>query len=278
MTPSGMTSFLRYVLTHFNSPSTLSLAAGNWFTPHSFTASTQSYYGMPWEIYRPNNILKESKRAVSFFTKGGGLPGYITNILVAPEYDLAFTIFTAGNGDMMGKLREEVTVKIIRAAEDLAAKQITKRYAGTYSATGDLNSSLTLAYTPTKGLYIQTLISNGTATFDKFATMYPGFLPPGSRAQLVPTLLYVDEENKRGEKWRFVVVEPRSGKGEEEVWDDFCVTNIEFLMYDGLPVNEIVFWDEGEGMSVDLTAFRVRLEKEEGKGSGEEEEMVVQDL
>ena len=278
MSTSAMSAFLRYVLTHFNSPPALSLEAGSWLTPKSFTSSATSFYGMPWEIFRPNNILEGSKRAISFFTKGGGLPGYVSIIAVVPEYNLGITIFVAGNGDMLAKLREEVTVRIIRAAEEVAAQQMKEKYAGQYIAEDPaLNSTLTFSYSKIEGLHIQDWISNGTDVFPTFAKEFPSFLPSGSRAQLIPTLLYVDEKNKRGEKWRMLVVPKRPEAGEEKVWDEACITDVDFLMYDGRPFNEVVFWDDEEGGkvgSVDLTGFRVRLRRQEEL----EEEMVVQEL
>lgn len=302
MTTSAMSTYLRHILTHFNSPPTLSLQAGNWLTPHSFTSSMNSFYGMPWEIFRSMVILsptRERSRAVTFFTKGGGVPGYTTNIALAPEYNLAFSIFTAGNTSLLDHLIENVTTTVVRAAETIAAHQLTSRYVGTYTAPShlSLNSSLTLAYTPTEGLHITSLISNSTATLDVFAHHFPALFPPGTRAQLIPTQLYADDEHKKGEKWRIILVpktpstrEEREGRG---VWDEFCVTNLDFLTFDGRPLGEVVFWDraaEGDGEGggrgvkrvgeVELTAFRVKLdrvEEEKGEGQGAGEKLMVQD-
>ena len=213
MSTSAMSVFLRHVLSIFNSPPTLSLQAGNWFTPHSFTASTKSFYGMPWEIFRPDTILHSSRRAVTMMTKGGGLPGYITNIILIPEYELCISIFAAGNGEIMSKLREEITVSLINAAEKVATQQMVRRYAGTFT-NEHINSSLTLRYTQSKGLVIDTWISNSTNVLQKFAAVYPQVLKPGVRAQLIPTLLFVDEERRRGERWRIILVQARAEDGD----------------------------------------------------------------
>lgn len=50
------------------------------------------------------------------------------------------------------------------------------------------------------------------------------------------------------------------------VWDDYCLTDMSGVIYDGRPLNEVIFW-EGE---VELTAFRIRL----GKIKGVKEENV----
>lgn len=87
-----MSTFLRYIL---GNDKDIAHADLNWLLPVSFTAGMGSFYGMPWEIYRTDKILLpddnaggsgETPRArtVTFFTKGGGLPGYRTLILLVP--------------------------------------------------------------------------------------------------------------------------------------------------------------------------------------------------
>jgi len=58
------------------------------------------------------------------------------------------------------------------------------------------------------------------------------------------------------------------------IWDGFCITNVDLMMYDGLPLNEAVFYEGKDGRveEVELTAFRVRLKRQE------KEELVVQEL
>jgi hypothetical protein len=86
--------------------------------------------------------------------------------------------------------------------------------------------------------------------------------------------LYVDEERQRGELWRALPVQAERGET-KGVWDNFCITNMYEVMYDGRPLNEFVFW-EGE---VELTAFRIRLGKVEGVEDEEVgERLVVQQL
>ena len=65
-------------------------------------------------------------------TKSGGLPGYFSIIIIAPDYDLGISILVGGNGRLLGKLRELVTVPLIRAAEALAFQQMHEKYSGTY--------------------------------------------------------------------------------------------------------------------------------------------------
>ena len=255
--------------------------------PVSFTAGLNGFYGMPWEIFRTDKILAPGK-AVTFFTKGGGLPGYSTKILLVPEYDLGITIFTAGGDGLLDDLIEKVTVPLIQAADKLAARQVRERYVGTFTAghESEINSSLTLSYSPTHGLEITRWISNSTDMLQVISLTFD--FPAGStfHAQLIPTLLYRNETQKEGEAWRISVTfeggkkrtEQRS-VGATDVWDDFCSTDVDNMMYAGKPLNEVVFWDgdkkNGGVDMVELTAFRANLTRSEaGKlGAGANKKM-----
>lgn len=255
-TSSDMSKFLRYVLSRFNGIThTL-----NWLQPASFTAGLNSFYGVPWEVFRTNKILLDRDRVVTFFTKGGGLPGYTTNIVLVPEYDLGITILTAGNGTLLRPLLELVTIPLIWAADELAQGQIQRIYAGTYKAP-DINSSMTLSYSASHGLEITNWISNST----DMLTVIPKHLHLTSsefHVQLVPTLLFRDQQNQVGELWRLQVLPGRRPQSEAGIWDDFCISDIDLMMYSGQPLNELVFWDrgqEGNFGTVELTAFRVSM-------------------
>ncbi|KAF5857852.1 hypothetical protein ETB97_005196 [Aspergillus alliaceus] len=84
-----MSTFLRYILGNYKD--IFADAKLNWLLPVSFIAGMGSFYVMPWKTYRTDKIIlpddKRRSRRVMFFTKGGGLPGYSTLILLVPEYD-----------------------------------------------------------------------------------------------------------------------------------------------------------------------------------------------
>ncbi|EXJ77575.1 hypothetical protein A1O3_09802 [Capronia epimyces CBS 606.96] len=256
---SDMSKFLRYVLSHFNGIThTL-----NWLQPASFTAGLNSFYGVPWEIFRTNRILDHPDRVVTIATKGGGLPGYVTNILLVPEYELGITILTAGNETLLAHLIELVTVPLIQAVDQVAQRQINRTYTGTYRASG-LNSSVTLSYSGNHGLEISDWISNGT----EMLTALPKYfhIQGGEyHAQLMPTLLFRDQDNQAGELWRILILPGRSPPHKAKVWDDFCISDVDTLMYAGQPLNELVFWDPGQDGrfdAVELTAFRISMTRD----------------
>ena len=302
-TSSSLAKFGRYVLNHFNSPPALGTGV-NWLQPASFGDTLYSFYGMPWETFRTDRLLPHTTRPVTFFTKGGGVPGYTTQLNLAPEYDLVFTILTAGSTELINELLEAVTVPTIRAAEEIAGKTLMRDYVGhyafssiveatttsppfanpahqqplsTFTDASELNSSATFTYHPTTGLTLTSFISNSTDVFTSLFSVAPGFSSPNTRIQLIPTLLFVDEENQKGEKWRALITPSRKTGAQRGVWDDFCIADVDVSMYDGRGLNEVVFWrdEDGEGrevVEVEMRAFRVRLRRvDEGVGEVEKD-------
>jgi hypothetical protein len=249
-----LSKYLRYVLTHFNGV-THSL---NWLNPASPSYGLHSFYGTPWEIYQTDRVLQDSRRTVRFITKGGGVPGYTSIIIVAPEYDLGITILVAGNSELLMELQNIVTA-LIRPAEQIAIRQLNNRYAGTYiSSDPGLNSSVTMV-ADHRGLVLTDFISNSSDILHSdIATRW---FPKHGYAQLIPTLLYRNATAKKGEEWRVQPVEKR-GYEQGKIWDDFCITNIEGPLYAGVALNSFVFWDQGKEdvfETLEISAFRVNL-------------------
>jgi CubicO group peptidase (beta-lactamase class C family) len=260
----------------------------DWFQPVSYTSGMEGFYGMPFEIFRTTKILGPN-RPVTFYTKGGGLPGYTTNLIFVPKFDLAITIFTAGEAELLEVLRNTVTVPVVRAAEEVAAREVREKYVGMYIS-DKINSSITLEYSLEHGLGITTWISNST----DMLSILPTFLqiPPSRKphAQIIPTGLYHDERRKRGEIWRIALTSTAREGMEMGVWDDWCISNVDLNGYAGRAVNEVVFWRDSEVDGhvdrevvpfdeIELTGFRIRLKMvTSGRLPTDEETLVVQDL
>ena len=114
-------------------------------------------------------------------------------------------------------------------------------------------------------------ISNGT---DILASSLPSFSSPETafgpwHTQVVPTLLYRNQTALKGELWRSLVVIDRLSEEEDDVWDDFCITDMDQATYAEVPINEMVFWSDNNGkiVEVELPAFRVTLKRTEGDTS-----------
>jgi CubicO group peptidase (beta-lactamase class C family) len=259
---SDMSKFLRHVLKNYNS-----IATGeNWLSPASWGTGMSNFYGMPWEIFRSDKILEDTGRPVTFYTKSGGLPGYFSLIALLPEYNLGVTLLVGGDQKVLANLRDLLLPALVKAAERAMWEYVADQYAGEMVATDHcLNSSLTLASSPKDGLTITNFISNGT---DVLKFVVPRLLVPDLarqgipwHAQLIPTMLFKNESSEKGEIWRMLIVESRTGRS--SVLDGWCVSDIDGVTYKGIPINEVVFWRE-QGL-VEFSAFEVVFKPDVGE-------------
>ncbi|KAJ4348028.1 uncharacterized protein N0V89_009400 [Didymosphaeria variabile] len=254
---NDLSKFLRHVLTRYNGIT----HALNWMHPVSPSKDLHSFYGMPWEIFQSDRVLSNSQRAIRFITKGGGLPSYTSLVILIPQYDLGISLLLAGPPDFFATLRETVSIGLARAAEQIAISTLEQGYAGRYiSADPKLNSSLVLE-ADHRGLLVKEFISNSTDVLQSGLLRYLG--RPEDKPWyllLIPTLLYRDEENQKGEIWRLHIATERP-REETEVWDDFCITDIEGLLYGGIPINQAVIWKGPYGLvyDIDLEGFRASM-------------------
>jgi hypothetical protein len=222
---NDMSKFVRYILTHYNA-----IALGvNWLMPASWSSGMENFYGMPFEIFRTDAILKDSRRPVTFVTKGGGVPGYHSLITMMPEYGLGMTVLVGCEepcNTLLTSIQEIVSVGLVRAAEQSIWETMNDKYSGYYVAVNSsLNSSLTLAASPKSGLVVTSFISNST---DVLHAVLPGVFVDASREwrlQLVPTLLFKNESDQQGEIWRAVPAYEREPN--REIWDNAGNTDID---------------------------------------------------
>ncbi|KAK5710187.1 hypothetical protein LTR15_012987 [Elasticomyces elasticus] len=242
---TDMIRFLRYILNNYNTIS----PTINWFSPVTYSTGSHNLFGAPWEIFRTTAILTETNRPVTIMTKGGGLAGYYSYSLLIPDYNLVISILLAGELSALDPLLGFITTPLIRAIENLAQNELETRYAGTYAAT-NLNSSLVLAQTPSRSLhFVAAQAGQGDDIY----------------YQITPTSEYRHRNNNQtGEVWRFINVldTPAETNVTSDIWNDFCVANMDPISYGGKPLTEVIFWTEGgEVTEVELSAFRVTMGK-----------------
>ncbi|KAK5110911.1 hypothetical protein LTR62_005449 [Meristemomyces frigidus] len=254
-----MSLFLRHIL---NNHQTLSPTL-NWLEPTTYSTGSHSFFGMPWEIFRTTGILPQTNRPVTFVTKGGGLVGYYSYIVLIPQHNLAVSLLYAGTLGSFNSLLETITTPLVLGAEALAQQELATKYTGTFSTT-DLNSSLTISQSPSRSLFISAWISNGTEVLAPLNSFVSDLAGDGGEIyyQLVPTSETRQRGQQTGEVWRFynVLDTPSASDKKGEVWNDYCVSNVDPLNYAGRAFNEAVFWVvDGLVDAVELTAFRARL-------------------
>lgn len=254
-TSSDLSRFLRAIL---NSELLDEVTTNAWFKPHSWSSGLTATFGMPWEIFRTTTLLPDSDRGITLVTKAGALFGYVSHIVLMPEYDLGFNLLVAGDSEALSWLDNEVITTVVHGVEKIARDQTKAKYAGFYKSSA-LNSSLTLEVDGSSGLVVQSWISNGTDFLSEFTHLMTGKRDTDqSRVQLVPAKVCPTDGV---ESWRATIVpNDRTSK----VVIDFCLINdVDSFMYGERSMQQFDFaFDEHGGVSgVTLPAFRVTLQK-----------------
>ena len=267
-TTNDFSKYLRSILSSRLLPGAVTNA---WLKPHSWSMSgVMSATGMPWEILRSTKLTKDG-RGVDVITKAGGLWGYSSLIVLLPEFKLGLTILVAGDQRALAELTVRLTSSIVPAIEDFARIETRRAFAGSYGAISgkngllSMNSSLVLAVDEVgPGIRIVAWTSRDV----DFLKVY-GHLKnmPDDKdaweARLIPSNLEHDDGTVREEIWRATAIQKPSQDRKSSAWDDFCLTDVDFLSYGGFSIEEFRFvrGRNGEVESVVLNGLRITLFK-----------------
>lgn len=160
-TPNDLSAIGRAILSSSLLPGATTRA---WMKPTAFTSSLVGAVGRPWEIYRAVTSA-ENNRVIDIYTKGGNLPGYGSSLSLIPDFDVGIAVMMAGeSGSTIGsQILGVITGALLPALDEAARVQADAAFAGTYTASDGLNSTVTLSTAPgTPGLSIDEWVSNGT--------------------------------------------------------------------------------------------------------------------
>lgn len=160
-TPNDLSAIGRAILSSSLLPGSTTRA---WMKPTSFTSSLIGAVGRPWEIYRAVTNA-ENNRVIDMYTKGGNLPGYGSSLTLIPDFEVGITVMMAGeSGSTIGaQILGVITDTLLPALDEAARVQADAAFAGTYTATNGLNSTITLSTASgIPGLSIEEWVSNGT--------------------------------------------------------------------------------------------------------------------
>lgn len=158
--PNDLSAIGRAILSSSLLPSS---TTRSWLKPTSFTSSLLGAVGRGWEIYRAVTNAQHN-RVIDLYTKAGNLPGYGANLILIPDFDVGIVVMMAGERGTVGTSIASVIIDELLPALDEAARiQADSAFAGTYTATNGLNSTMRLTTAPgIPGLSIEEWISNGT--------------------------------------------------------------------------------------------------------------------
>jgi hypothetical protein len=271
-TLSDLSSFVHSILTYtiFDTPA----AVREWLQPRSFAGSQHSFFGMPWEIYRPppeavfpgyDSATETGGHTLTIYTKDGAAYGYRSRISMIDEYGVGLVILAAGDSTAVTAINDAM-LGILIPAIDAAAREQTKAlgYAGTFvnSCDGVLFSAKLVL--DGKSLVLSSLTRNGkdmiSALVQIFSVTYGGLIPnyhPGSLLRLYPAEVsqttVVGGRIVTREDWRFVwdvsrvVDTDLPGKGISS-YDCLAWEAVDWIYYGRESVDRVVFVkDTGTG-------------------------------
>ncbi|RPB13418.1 beta-lactamase/transpeptidase-like protein [Morchella conica CCBAS932] len=255
-----------------------------WLKPTSETASLYSLVGMPWEITRTANLTPEHPHMIDIYAKNGHVPEYTSRMAVIGEYNVGFTILTAGLTDAINPIAEALLTVFMPAIEKATRDEATK-YVGKFStpANSTINPSITFTMDDRPGLSITEFISNSTNMLDTLATfwsLWPGSygepdldlrIYPADISENVGSNETNDTSGLTREDWR-LNMEPKSTAGSngsqlpsQRVYENVCATwqGHDSFYYGSKPIDRFVFLKiGGDIVGVDIPSLHVTLRKQ----------------
>ncbi|KAH7267759.1 beta-lactamase/transpeptidase-like protein [Fusarium redolens] len=246
-----------------------------WMKPATSTSSRGILLGEPWEIFRADNVTKDS-RLIEFYTKAGDITTYHSLMVLIPDYNLTITLLNAGpevSGGLLQTLFSEIAKELLPAVEEAGKDEAAKIYGGTYTD-DKTNSTLTLSVDDEPGFHI----TNWTVRGIDIASTYLSIgLPPTFptplgqvRFRLYPTGLKSDTESS----WRMMYTVGSEKDNEEAnalfAWPDGnCNTwaSLDRIVYQLLSHDHFVFTESGKGRDrtaekLELVGYRVTMDKD----------------
>ncbi|KAL1641978.1 hypothetical protein SLS61_009905 [Didymella pomorum] len=250
--PNDLSAIGRAMLTSTLLPSSTTRA---WMKPTSFTSSLLGATGHGWEIFRAVTNAKHN-RIVDLYTKGGNLPGYGANMILIPDFEVGITILNAGSRGTVGAaIAGLILDDLLPALDEAARAQADAAFAGTYSATNGLNSTVKLTTEPgVPGLRIEAWTINGTDIRNS------PFLTTVEDYQMFPTNILSDDGKQLS--WRSTDLSlPETGSPFDACPSWFGVDRPNYGVYG---FDEWVFHmdEHGKAWGLEPKALKIVLEKD----------------
>ncbi|SPO04026.1 uncharacterized protein DNG_06709 [Cephalotrichum gorgonifer] len=137
-TLSDLSAFLHGILTKSDKILPTATDINAWLKPNSATGGLHSLVGLPWEIYRADELTPEHPHVIDIYAKGGGAYGYRSQVALLDDYGLGLVILTAGPGMAMTPIYEAMLSVLVPAADEAARQQAEGKYTGSFKAEDDV--------------------------------------------------------------------------------------------------------------------------------------------
>ena len=241
-----------------------------WMKPVTHTSSLTTSIGAAWEIQRIS-----TDRVVDLYTKEGDLGSYAAMLTLIPDYDVGFTVLTAGDTAVpaMQILSEKIVDQFLPALGRASRSQSKAMLTGEFRSP-TINSSVSLGVDDGPGLVVTKWLSNGTdllsPAFQKtIGTKFSGvrLFPTGLKttqamAQKGNYTAASSTATATRVSWRAVFQRPVAT--DESAFADKCPDWADFteVVYGGKLLSEFVFGLAGGNVTgLEIPALRVSLRK-----------------
>lgn len=234
-----------------------------WMKPVSFTSSMNSAVGMPWEIFRVDDL---ADYVFDLYSKSGDLGTYSSYIALSPDYHVGFAILVAGNDttNTAEQLANTIAASVFPAVARATKEDADAKYAGKYTSADDsLNSSLTISTQADKpGLVVAGWISNGTSIAVPLSQVLG--VSSGLDIRLYPTGLVTKISPSRRRIGYRAIFDVTASKADGGVFDPICSSWVSGVgTYGNVDLSDFVFdVENGKVLSVEPRAFRKVLDKQ----------------
>lgn len=226
--------------------------------------------GAPWEIERVTRNTSDNE-VIDLYTKAGSTGIYNSLLVLIPDYEVAFTVLTAGNvftlADMLSEMIAETFLPVIYL---VSKEEAAVAFGGVYESPG-ANSSLSLIVDDGPGLFISNWTSDGT----DFLSVYQEIGYGKVEARIYPTGLKSSvmsgnstaEVSYRGifQSAQESVPDPKSRNRHRRIFNSDCATwmGVDAVVYGHNAIDDFVFQLDrhGKALSVEPRALRVHLTK-----------------
>jgi len=152
-----------------------------WLKPRATTTALQTLVGLPWEIYRAQNLTPAHPHTIDLYTKGGAAVGYEGTVGIIEQYGLGFVVLTAGSQGVEAQIAlQGALLKVLMPAVEEATRAEAQIYTGTYStgngsisSTGlDIGGSMKIEIDNRLGLRLKELTRNGSDIIEAIKTLW----------------------------------------------------------------------------------------------------------
>ncbi|KAF1730515.1 Beta-lactamase-like protein [Beauveria bassiana] len=243
-----------------------------WLKPDAFGGSTSTAVGMPWEIFRPADLVPQHPHPITIYGKNGGALGYRSQISVLDEYGIALIVLSAGAMNAQPLLTDAMLAQFVPAIDEVSRKQADHDYARNFGTNCNGGNSSGIANITFKqdidSLTVSSFHLNGSDMLASIPEMWNLTMgqyssPVGPKLRLFPSDMVkqtkVQHETLTSEMWLLwpeLIDGERSdlpGAGLEHA---NCMTWAigDWVHYGGQPIDRVLFYRDENGKVVGFEA------------------------